>query len=180
MKYFRLIKSGLELNTIRTELANSNLWVDMDARPNRPSTHANTSRIQMRTNLHTPGKSYHDIQETIDLLAWHKLNSTREFVQAILSEIGGDLGHVRVTNLSAEATIPPHIDIGEYCAVRDRYHLVINSENGTLFSSGDETVVMNENELWWFDNKQVHSVRNLSMTARTHLVFDILPPIPRW
>ena len=177
MKNFRLIKSGADLDAIRTELEASNLWVDMGARPNKPKTHANTARIQLRTNRHISGKSYHDIHETVDLPPWNILAATRQFVLEFLSQVGGELGHVRVTNLNDSAVIPAHIDIGEYCSIRDRYHLVINSEHGTLFSAGNEVVTMSENDLWWFDNKQIHSVTNLSCTPRTHLVFDILPRV---
>jgi phosphoenolpyruvate-protein kinase (PTS system EI component) len=172
--------TGLCIEAIRAELEASDLWVDMDSRTDRPKTYANTFRIQLRTNLRIAGKSYHDIHETRDLPAWKVLTETRRFVLGFLSEIGGELGHVRVTNLAGNAEITPHVDIGEYCAIRDRYHLVINSENGTLFTSGDETVTMRENELWWFDNKQMHSVRNLSESPRTHLVFDVLPPDRRF
>jgi hypothetical protein len=175
MQNFRQLKSGLNLNSIRWELKVSDLWIDMDGRPNRPKTHANTGRIQLRTNKRIPGKSYHDIHETVDLAAWNVLIHTREFLLGFLREVGGELGHVRVTNLSPHAEIPAHVDVGEYCAIRDRYHLVINSESGTLFTAGDETVTMQENELWWFDNKKIHSVRNLGGKPRTHLVFDILP-----
>ena len=86
------------------------------------------------------------------------------------------MGHVRVTNLRGGAEIIPHVGIGQYCAIRDRYHLVINAEAGTEFTAGDETVVMRENELWWFDNKKIHSVKNLGPSPRTHLIFDVRPP----
>jgi hypothetical protein len=66
----------------------------------------------------------------------------------------------------------PHADIDEYDAVRDCYHLVIDAPAGTEFIAGDEQVVMEENELWWFDNKKRHCVRNVG--ARVHLVFDLL------
>jgi hypothetical protein len=39
MRNFRLLRSGLNLETIRAELEASDLWVDMDGRPNRPQTH---------------------------------------------------------------------------------------------------------------------------------------------
>jgi hypothetical protein len=177
MENFKLLKSGLNLNVIRAELDASDLWLDMDGRPNRPETQANTDRIQLRINQRIPGKHHHDIQETVDLPAWTILTHTREFVLGFLREVGGELGHVRVTNLRPHAEIPAHIDVGEYCALRDRYHLVINSEKGTEFTVGDETVTMHEDQLWWFDNKKMHSVRNLGGTPRTHLVFDILSGI---
>ena len=177
MKNFRLIKNGLNLDAIRAELAASTLWVDMDSRGNRPKTQVNTDRIQLRANRQIPGRHYHNIHETVDLPAWRYPQSHQRdrFVLGFLREVGGDLGHVRVTSLNPGAEIPEHIDVGEYCAIRNRYHLVINSGQGTLFTSGDETVTMHENELWWFDNKKVHSVRNLGASPRTHLVFDICP-----
>jgi hypothetical protein len=179
MKNFRLIKNGLNLDAIRAELTESTLWVDMDSRGNRPKTQVNTDRIQLRANRQIPGRHYHNIHETVDLPAWNILTHSREFVLGFLREVGGDLGHVRVTSLNPYAEIPEHIDVGEYCAIRNRYHLVISSAHGTLFTSGDETVTMHENELWWFDNKKLHSVRNLGSSPRTHLVFDICPPATR-
>jgi len=177
MKNFKLLKKELQLDAIRAELLSSDLWRDMDARPNRPNTHANTDRIQLRAGKDIPGKHYHDIHETRDLSSWHTLTATRQFILDFLAEVGGELGQVRVTSLRAQQEIIPHIDIGEYCAIRDRYHLVVNAAQGTLFTAGDESTVMHENELWWFDNKKKHSVRNLSDTPRMHVIFDILPPL---
>jgi len=174
MKNFRRIKKELNLDAVREELHSSDLWLDMDARPNRPKTYANTDRIQLRTNQIVAGKSYHDIHETRDLSAWHALGATRQFVLDFLAEVGGELGHVRVTSLRGGHEIPAHVDIGEYCAIRDRYHLVVTAPQGTLFNAGDESIVMRENELWWFDNKQMHAVKNLGDAARIHVVFDIL------
>ena len=174
MRYFRLIRGDLDISGVRQELRQSTLWVDLDKRPNRPATHAGTHRIQLRTNQQIPRKHYHDIHETRDLPAWKLLSQTRQFVLGFAAEVGGEIGHVRVTNLLAGCEVVPHVDVGEYCANRDRYHLVINSPQGTLFNAGDETVTMRENELWWFDNKAVHSVKNLSDVPRTHLIFDLL------
>eukprot|EP01037_Dinobryon_pediforme_P026365 gene26365-28867_t len=130
------------------ELLSSDLWRDMDARPNRPNTHANTDRIQLRAGKDIPGKHYHDIHETRDLSSWHTLTATRQFILDFLAEVGGELGQVRVTSLRAQQEIVPHIDIGAYCAIRDRYHLVVNAAQGTLFTAGGESTVMHENELW--------------------------------
>jgi len=174
VRYFKLLKEELDIRAIREELRASDLWVDVGARPNRPRTHASTYRIQLRVNQEVPGKHYHDIHETRDLPPWNLLSCTRQFVQDFANEVGGEVGHVRVTNLLPAAEIIPHIDVGEYCAIRDRYHLVINSPRGTAFSAGNETVIMRENEFWWFDNKSLHSVKNLGDVPRTHLVFDLL------
>lgn len=185
MKNFLLLKYNLNLSNIRDELDWSDLWVDLDTLPNRPETQAGSVRIQLRTNKKIPGKHYHDIHETRDLPAWNILSSTRIFVTDFANEFGGEIGHVRVTNLRGNGEIIPHIDVGEYCFVRDRFHLVINSPKGTQFTAGGETVIMEEGQLWWFDNKVVHSVKNLCDRPRTHLIFDLkkfdqdnIPPSP--
>lgn len=180
MENSTLLKTGVDLFQIRKELIESTLWVDQDGLPNRPATRAGTSRIQLRTNKKIPGKHYHDIHETCDLEAWHVLSHTRDFVLEAARILNGTVGHVRVTSLCGGGEITPHIDVGEYCAIRDRYHLVIDAPMGTEFVAGDEKVVMREGEFWWFDNKQQHHVKNLGDTPRVHLVFDLLPRRAAW
>jgi Aspartyl/Asparaginyl beta-hydroxylase len=172
---FKLIESGVDLGGIRKELNSSSLWRDMGARPNRPPTQAGSMRIQLRTNESIPGQHYHDIQKTRDLPSWDVLHNTRSFVERVACNMQGAIGHVRVSKLNGGSVIIPHIDVGQYCAMRDRYHLVIESERGTLFRVDEEEIVMREGELWWFDNKKIHSVKNLSDKARSHLIFDLLP-----
>jgi len=112
MKNFKLLRSALDLQAIRGELRESQLWVDRHAASNAPATHRHTDRIQLRTNPRIEGQHYHDIQQGIDLLAWHALRHTRQFVQATVEELGGTVGHVRVTNLRGGAEIIPHVGIG--------------------------------------------------------------------
>jgi hypothetical protein len=176
LKNFKLIGAELDLSHIREEVERSTLWVDMDTRPGRQKTRASTLRIQLRSNQTIMGTHYHDIHETRDLEAWAKLPRTRGFVERFAGQAGGEIGHVRVAQLRAGAEIVPHIDIGEYCAVRDRYHVVVNSPKGTQFVVGDEHVIMRENEMWWFDNKKIHSVKNLGDSPRMHIVFDVRWP----
>lgn len=175
MQNFHLLKSNLDLRAIRSELSRSLLWVDMNSTDNPARTQRNTARIQLRANVEIAGKHYHEIHATRSLSGWQQLTATRQFVVEFAQEVGGEIGRVRVANLSAGAAVIPHIDVGSYCASRDRYHLVINSEQGTRFVAGDESVTMHENELWWFDNRKMHSVYNPGSQSRTHLIFDLLP-----
>ncbi|MFN2328570.1 MAG: aspartyl/asparaginyl beta-hydroxylase domain-containing protein [Chromatocurvus sp.] len=45
--------------------------------------------------------------------------------------------------------------------------------------AGDEEVRMQEGELWWFDNRQIHEAYNDGDENRVHLIFDLLPPAGR-
>ena len=174
LRNFRLLKSNLDLRAIREELSKSTLWVDMHSRPNRPKTQAHSQRIQMRAHVDREDQHFDDVEESLDCPGWQALETTRNFVLDFAAEAGGVIGRVRVSNLDPGKEIIPHIDNGAYYVHRDRYHLVINSVNGTQFTAGDETVTMHENELWWFDNKKMHSVKNLGDQSRTHLIFDLL------
>ena len=78
-----------------------------------------------------------------------------------------------LAKLRPHGRVYPHIDTGEYYRARDRYHLVLISESGSAMLCGDERAVMQEGEVWWFDNKQVHEASNLSGDDRVHLIFDL-------
>jgi hypothetical protein len=171
---FRCLKTRLDLSKMRAEIADSPAWIDIGRLPSAASTHANSNRIQLRTNRRIAGLHYHEIQESESLPAWHALPETRRFVEDFAEATNGEIGRVRISKLDAGARIVPHVDVGGYCAIRDRYHLVIDAVLGTEFVVENEIVVMRENELWWFDNKKRHSVRNLGDQPRTHLIFDLL------
>ncbi len=100
---------------------------------------------------------------------------TISFVKEIAMKEGAYVQRLVLALLLPEGDVYPHIDEGEYYRHRDRYHLVIESEKGSEFTSGDEKQIFREGELWWFANKEIHSVKNLNKTPRIHLIFDLLP-----
>jgi len=84
------------------------------------------------------------------------------------------LSRAKVVRLPAGAKVYPHIDRGEYYRIRDRYHLVFQTAPGNLLRCDDEEVHMKRGELWWFDNKKMHSAINASERDRIHFIFDLL------
>ncbi|MEI6863962.1 MAG: aspartyl/asparaginyl beta-hydroxylase domain-containing protein [Candidatus Adlerbacteria bacterium] len=97
------------------------------------------------------------------------------FLKKFADQENSIVRRIAIVGLRAEGEVLPHIDGGAYYARTNRYHLVLVSPNGSEFSSGDERTVLKEGELWWFDNKKQHSVKNLSDALRVHVIFDILP-----
>ena len=71
--------------------------------------------------------------------------------------------------------VAPHVDLGAYYRIRDRFHLVLASPGGSPVTAGDETIVMRPGELWAFDNKKRHWASNPSDEPRVHLIFDVRP-----
>ena len=90
-------------------------------------------------------------------------------------ELDAHLSRAKIVCLPAGRQVYPHIDRGEYYAVRDRYHLVLKSRLGSWLKAGDEECRMTEGGLWWFDNKQVHEAHNDGDEDRIHMIFDLLP-----
>ena len=58
---------------------------------------------------------------------------------------------------------------------RGCFHLVLSCGENDLLSSGNEDVIVNEGELWFFDNKVMHRAYNGSSELRTHVIFDGYP-----
>ena len=81
----------------------------------------------------------------------------------------------QIVRLLPGSMVLRHIDEGAYYLSRNRYHLVIDSPDGSPMRAGGESVTMVEGELWWFDNKAPHEAFNPGRSWRTHLIFDVEP-----
>ncbi|MDB5259785.1 MAG: hypothetical protein JWN37_16, partial [Candidatus Nomurabacteria bacterium] len=100
--------------------------------------------------------------------------NTIKYLKQFAKENNCELQRVIFASLLPEGKVLPHVDRGEYFKYRDRYHLVLKSK-GSEFSSGNEKQIFQEGEMWWFANKELHSVKNLDNSERLHIIFDLLP-----
>jgi hypothetical protein len=92
----------------------------------------------------------------------------------------GELSRVMIVRLKPNSQVYEHYDAGQYYRIRDRYHLVLRSPEGSILTSDTEAARFREGELWWFNNKLVHEAFNESTESRVHVIFDILPKHRRW
>ncbi len=95
--------------------------------------------------------------------------------ESVAKEQCGTLGRATLVALLPKRRVFPHVDSGAYYRIRDRYHLVLRSSEGSPLTAEHETVVMREGELWVFNNKVNHWAVNPSEELRVHLIFDLLP-----
>src|SRR6056297_2623563 len=178
MQHFRRVREHVDLEPLLAELAEHDvLWA---AQPGRQLTapaqrHTNAIPIRGLRRSRIRGRRRRDVHESRYTSLSASFPATVAFIEAFAAERNGALGRARYARLPPGKTVLPHTDRGEYYRYRDRYHLVIRSENGSLLSAGDESVRMREGELWWFDNKAVHDACNDSGSDRIHLIFDLLP-----
>jgi orotate phosphoribosyltransferase len=85
------------------------------------------------------------------------------------------LSRAMIVRLSPNKQVYPHFDAGYYYLIRDRYHLVIRSPQGSKMRCMNDFSVWQKGELWWFNNKVEHEAFNAGDDWRIHLIFDLLP-----
>ena len=93
-------------------------------------------------------------------------------ITSLVEEWGGKSFGRFIIYLQPNGEVFPHTDGRPYYKNKDRFHLVLGGAYSLTVDG--ETVTLNEGELWWFDNKKVHSVKNLLNEPRISLVFDVL------
>lgn len=178
MEHFRLIRDNVDLEPLRLELdCQESAWDAEDGRQLSAPAQRHTNAIPIRGLRRSciQGRRRRDVHESRWTSLSTRFPATVAFIEEFAAKQGGTPGRARYARLPPGKVVLPHIDRGDYYRLRDRYHLVIRSENGSLLNAGDESVRMHEGELWWFDNKAVHDACNDSGSDRIHLIFDLLP-----
>jgi hypothetical protein len=100
------------------------------------------------------------------------INSLEQFASR---DGNGKLQLVRIVKLKARGQVYPHVDRGLYYLIRDRYHLVLQSQTGSRMQCESEISIWHPGQIWWFNNHVVHQAFNESDDERIHVVFDVLP-----
>lgn len=191
MKNFQKITEGVDVSGLRLALASQpELWNEYTVRTAHPqSVHRVVDDIILRYNPFDSGDDYVDkvcaSVHVVDYPAWYKLPQAYPFIYGLAQRVGClHLGRVMLTRLAPGIQIPPHSDVIEPAIKAfplrprpwdyyNRYHIVVDSAPGVEFTCGDEVVYMAPGEVWWFNNRLVHSVVNNSAEDRVHLIIDI-------
>ncbi len=179
-RYFRKLPhavSDTQFCQVREEIrANEHFWLADATRQQVAPPQRHTQTVFLRSFVPHPTQAWIDIQDAQDTEHAQYYPKAMEMVRSCADMIGGELGRVLCVRLQPKSVVYPHVDNGEYFAKRDRYHFVVESHAGSMLGSGNEKVLMQDKELWWFDNKAVHYSANVSSKGRTHLIFDLLRP----
>lgn len=164
------------LPRLRMELMrNEQLWTADESRQTKIQVQRHTQSIPLRASERKPNddRKTEDIQESRITRYATSFPVAMSFLSRAEMLLQGTLERALYVRLLPQAVVYPHVDTGAYYAVRDRYHFVVSSRQGSLLKSGGEEVTMQEGELWWFDNKALHESSNPSDEWRVHLIFDI-------
>lgn len=176
---FTRIATDIDIEPFMAELAAvPDLWLADTSRQRKVRCQRDTQNIFLRTAkkpLPPGAKNANDVHDSRTTATAKKFPRTLAFCEEIATLQRGELGRATLVSLQPQGWVRPHTDAGAYYRIRDRYHLVLRSPEGSPLTAEGETIVMREGELWVFDNKALHEARNRTDEPRVHLIFDVLP-----
>ncbi len=180
MQHFQRLMTDLAVGPLLDSLkAQPTLWDEITVRQEAPgSPHHDTECIWLRGPRDITLDTVFNELRAVDYPSMHELaQAVYPLVAPVLRQIGStQLGRVLIVKLKPGGLIDPHEDTGRYAKAYSRFHLVLKSNFGNTFSCDDETVHMQTGELWWFNHRGQHSLRNDSDSDRIHLIFDAVVP----
>lgn len=177
MKYFRRLKQGIDPTPFLDEIAAvDGIWHEQTGRQKTAGVQREALAIPVRGLRKSAqvDRLRRDVHESRWTSGSARLPNACAFLEQIADTEASILGRAKIVCLPTGNKVYPHVDRGEYYRLRNRYHLVLQSE-GSWMRAGDEDVRMRTGELWWFDNKAEHEAMNDGDTDRIHFIFDLLP-----
>jgi hypothetical protein len=94
------------------------------------------------------------------------------YIREILCQLNIPISRTRLMRLEAGAEVHRHYDASYHWYRRLRLHIPIFTHPGVVFGCSDEQQYMRAGEVWCFDHRQWHWVKNSSPYPRVHLVID--------
>jgi hypothetical protein len=180
MQNFNRLLTNINVGPMLDALdARPELWDEITVRQEAPgSPHHDTKCIWLRGPREITLDSVFNDLRSVDYLSMGELaQAVYPLVAPILRQLGStNLGRVMIVALQPGGYIDPHEDQGKYAKSFSRFHLVLTSDQGNSFTCDGETVHMEPGELWWFNHRGEHQVRNDSATPRIHIIFDAMVP----
>ena len=176
---FTRVATEIDVAPFLAELdAAPEMWLANTSRQRKIRCQRDTQNIFLRVArkpLPPGAKNANDVHESRIAASAAGFPRALAFCEEMAALQKGALGRATLVALQPRGWVRPHVDTGAYYRIRDRFHLVLRSRAGSPLTSGGETVVMREGELWAFDNKAEHDARNPTDEPRVHLIFDVLP-----
>lgn len=179
-RHFKRVFAGIDTDSIKKELLiNEEFWHADTSRQDKIKVQRDTQTIFIRSvdKRFSNGRQSLDVHESRETKYHSEFPSTSGIIAELTKKIGGELGRLLLVRLRPSGRVLPHVDHGEYYAIRERFHLVVASRGGSRMAAGDEISVWQEGEVWWFNNKIIHSAENRSDEYRVHVIFDLLTEI---
>lgn len=178
LRHFRLLASQIDPTPYLDEIASlENPWELTTGRQEKIQVQREAKSFPIRGLRKSAigNRNRRDVHESRYTTKARLLPKTVSFLEEWAKRLNGELSRAKLVCLPPGHRVHPHIDRGEYYALRDRYHFVLKSQSGSWLKTADELVELRAGELWWFDNKLTHEAYNGGTGDRIHFIFDLLP-----
>lgn len=179
---FKRLARELEVLPLLAQLEkHPRIWREITARQTTPgSPHADTDCVILRWSARQSVDAAFNDLESVDYPTLGKLPAARPLIAEVVKQSEGhELGRALIARLKPGGFIDPHTDEGAYADHFERFHVVLQADEGNLFRAGSESARMRTGELWWFNHKLEHEVFNASDRSRLHLIVDVVAPAYR-
>lgn len=181
---FAQIADGLDVEPLRQSIESQpELWSEITARQSTPgSPHTDTEAIFLRWSRSQTVEAVFTDLDAIDYPSYAKLPEARDLIERTLDRVGArELGRVLVTALRPGGMIRPHVDEGAYADHYERFHVPLDSDEGSTFLVEPKPgmpcgAAMRPGQLWWFNHKLTHLAYNSGKAFRIHLIVDAVAP----
>lgn len=174
MNHFRKIMSGLNVEPVIADLErHPYLWNQHTARRDATgSPHKQMSDIWLRYNDVAPYEAgqkpwaeFNDQHIAIWYPAWDLLESLQPLVRRVVNESSAwMIGGVLITKIPPGCVIEPHVDRGWHVEAHEKFYLQIKNAPGCVFGCEHggirEELSPEPGDVWLFDNRKLHWVRN--------------------
>ena len=121
----------------------------------------------------------------VNFPAFSNLPEARPIVFGLMNRLQGEqLGRVFISKICPGDKAYAHVD-GFPAAQKlfpnkampwiyyDRYHVIMQSQFGVIFRTGDEIIQPRPGDVWWHNKLDVHEVINESTEDYMHMIIDI-------
>ena len=145
MKYFKLIRSGIDVAALLEEVQSQpQAWLIDTGRQARIRAQRDTNTIFLRGAVPRSDLHINENQESRLTSASRLFPKALAFMTEFAEEMGCHLSRATIVRLKPKSQVFRHIDEGSYYFLRDRFHLVVKSSTGSVLMSGGELVCMQE------------------------------------
>ena len=186
MKHFLKVMERVDVRPLADQIyMHPELWDQHSIRRDAPgSPHSQMSDIWVRFNDVTPFELHGDYSRFSDphipvwYPAWEALPALKPIIYNLMAKVEGEmLGGVLITRIPPDCGIEPHKDKSWHVDYFDKFYLSIQSAPGAMFGCDYEGVREELNpipgDVWRFDNRKLHWVRNDSVRDRITLIICI-------
>lgn len=177
MKWFAQVDQGIDFSAALAQIdAHPDLWgVDPERTDFAGSPHYESKdiwlRFRPRRELNGP-ESFGEPHWAEFYPAWHALPALHPIVFHIMWRMHATyLGGILLTRMPPGSAILPHVDRGWHPEWNNcKVYAILRANEDCINFCADERVIMRPGDLWAFENRVLHGVRNGGDTERVALI----------